>query len=112
VHVGIRAALGISRKGRREASVGAVDDDAIRALVIRLARPHRSGGEVIECAAILAAGSDSEAVMAWITAHAGVPEATIATPPRHGLHGSRLGGSDGVEPRTPVRFVLPAGALA
>jgi len=92
--------------------VGEVDDDAIRALVTRLARPHRSGGEVIERAAILAAGSDSEAVMEWITAHAGVPEATIATPPRNGLHGSRLGGGGGAEPRTPARFVLPAGALA
>jgi hypothetical protein len=93
-------------------SVGAVDDDAIRALVIRLARPHASGGEVIERAAILAEGADSAAVMAWIAAHAGVPEATVATSPRHGLHGSRLGNSGGAEPRTPLRFVLPAGALA
>jgi hypothetical protein len=92
--------------------VGVVDDDAIRALVTRLARPHPSGGEVIERAAILAEGSDSAAVIAWITAHAGVPEATVAAAPRHGLHGSQLGDSGGAQPRTPLRFVLPAGALA
>jgi hypothetical protein len=88
-----------------------VDDDAIRALVTRLARPHRSGGEVIERAAILAAGADSAEIIAWITAHAGIPEATVAAPTRHGLHGSRLGDSGGAESRTPLRFVLPAGAL-
>lgn len=102
----------MSRCGRRETSVKAVDDDAIRALVTRLARPHPSGGEVIERAAILAEGADSAAVMAWITAHAGIPEAPVAMPPRHGLHGSRLGDDSGAESRTPPRFVLPAGALA
>lgn len=92
--------------------MNAVDDDEIRALVTRLARPHRSGGEVIERAAILAEGADSAAVMAWITAHAGIPEATAATAPRHGLHGSRLGDGGGAGSPTPLRFVLPAGALA
>jgi hypothetical protein len=92
--------------------VGAVDDDAIRALVTRLARPHSSGGEVIERAAILAEGADFAAVMTWITAHAGVPETQVASAPRHGLHGSRLSYSGGAESQTPLRFVLPAGALA
>jgi len=91
--------------------VGAVDDDAIRALVTRLARPHPSGGDVIERAAILAEGADLAAVIAWITAHAGIPEARVAAAPRHGLHG-RLNDSGGAEPRTPLRYVLPAGALA
>jgi hypothetical protein len=90
--------------------VDAVDDDAIRELVTRLARPHSSGGEVIERAAILAEGADSAAVMAWITDHAGVPEAAVASTPRSGLHGARLGGG-GAEPTAPLRFVLPAGAL-
>jgi hypothetical protein len=89
-----------------------MDDDAIRALVTRLARPHLSGGEVIERAAILAEGADSAVVIAWITAHDGVPEAAVATPLRHGLHGSRLGDGGGAEARTPLRFVLPAGTLA
>jgi hypothetical protein len=88
-----------------------MDEEAIRALVSRLARPHRSGGEVIERAAIVAAGADSTAVIAWITAHAGIPETAVATSPRRGLHGSRLN-DGGAESKAPLRFVLPAGALA
>ena len=91
--------------------MGAVDDDAIRILVTRLARPHPSGGEVIERAAILAEGTDSAAIMAWIAAHAGTPEATVPSASRHGLHGPRLNESDRAGPRTPLRFVLPAGVL-
>jgi hypothetical protein len=88
-----------------------MDDDAIRELVKRLARPHPSGGEVIERAGILAAGTDSAAVMAWITDHEGVPEAAVTAAPRAGLHGARLGGG-AAESKAPLRFVLPAGALA
>jgi hypothetical protein len=88
-----------------------MDDEDIRALVTRLARPHLSGGEVIERAAILAEGADSAAIIAWITAHAGISEVAVATSPRHGLHGSRLGDSSGAELPIPLRFVLPAGAL-
>ncbi len=91
--------------------MGAMDDDAIRALVTRLARPHASGGEVIERAAILAEGGDFVAVMAWITAHEGIPEATAATAPRHGLHGLQHNDGGAAQPRTPLRFVLPAGTL-
>jgi len=87
-----------------------VDDDAIRALVTRLARPHPSGGEVIERAAILAEGADFAAVMAWIIAHAGQPETAVSAGRGGGLHGSRLGG--GTASPTPLRFILPAGALA
>ncbi len=92
--------------------MGTVDDDAIRALLARLARPHSSGGEVIERAAILAEGADFAAVMEWITVHAGIPETEVAKAPSHGLHGSRLSYGGGADPRTPLRFVLPAGALA
>ena len=88
-----------------------MDDDANRTLVIRLARAHPSGGTVIERAAIMAEGSDSDAVLAWILAHGGKPEATAETPSRHGLHGSRLNTSGGSAPRVPSRFVLPSGAL-
>jgi hypothetical protein len=88
-----------------------VDDDAIRSVVTRLARAHRSGGTVIERAAIMAEGSDSEAVMTWIIAHGGKPEPTVQTSTRRGLHGSRLYDSGGSAPRTASRFVLPAGAL-
>jgi hypothetical protein len=92
--------------------VGRVDDDTIRALVKRLARPHPSGGEVVERAAILAEGADFAAVMEWITAHAGIPETQVAKAPSHGLHGSRLSYGGGGASRPPLRFVLPAGALA
>jgi hypothetical protein len=88
-----------------------VDDDAIRALVTRLARPHPSGGAVIERAAILSEGADFAAVLAWITAHGGIPE-TASAIPKPGLHPVRL--NDGREggPRTALRYVLPPDALA
>jgi hypothetical protein len=92
-------------------TVGCVDDDAIRSLLTRLGRAHPSGGTVVERAAIVAAGADSEAVMAWILAHGGKPEAAVETSTRHGLHGSRLHTSGGGEPRVLSRLVLPAGAL-
>ncbi len=87
-----------------------MEDDAIRALVTRLARPHGSGGQVIERAAILAAGADSPEVIDWIFAHAGEAEAMVSTAPSRGLHGARF--TDAAEsPRAPQRFVLPAGVL-
>ena len=97
--------------GEGAATVTGVDDDAIRALVTRLARPHPSGGTVIERAAIMASGGDADAVIAWIVARGAQPEAAVDTPVRHGLHGSRLHDSGGPSPRTASRFVLPAGAL-
>jgi hypothetical protein len=88
-----------------------MDDDAIRALVTRLARPHASGGQVIERAAILAEGADFPAVMEWIIGHHGEPEAAVASASTHGLHGSLLSGDGGAAPRPASRFVLPAGTL-
>jgi hypothetical protein len=76
-----------------------------------LARPHASGGDVIERAAIMAEGSESGAIIEWITDHAGAPEATAAADPRRGLHGSRLDNGGGAPARAPVRYVLPAGAV-
>jgi hypothetical protein len=88
-----------------------MDEDEIRSLVTRLGRAHPSGGIVVERAAILAEGADFDAVMAWIVEHGGRPEAAAPTEPRAGLHGSRHHDAGGSEPRTPARFVLPAGAL-
>ena len=88
-----------------------MDDAEISALVTRLARPHASGGVVIERAAILAEGSDFSVVMEWIIAHGGTPETTLSAAPRRGLHGSRLNYSGGTESQPPLRFVLPARAL-
>lgn len=87
-----------------------MDDDAILALVTRLARPHGGGGQVIERAAIVAAGAESPAVVAWILEHAGEPEQSASAAPRRGLHGARITDAGG-EPRAPQRFVLPAGVL-
>src|SRR3954464_7689898 len=81
-------------------------DDAIRALLVRLARPHPSGGKVIERAAVLASGADVEAVMRWIAAHAGQPETTPSAASPRGLHGSRV-----EVVHSPRRYVLPVDAL-
>jgi hypothetical protein len=88
------------------------DDDPIRSVVTRLGRKHPSGGMVIERAAILAEGADFEAVMAWIVAHGGRPEATVKKAPASGLHGSRGQSEDAGRARPPSRFVLPADALS
>ena len=86
-----------------------VDDVDIRALVVRLSRPHPSGGKVIERAAILAEGADSADIVGWITDHAGQPE-TATTGRGGGLHSARLADSQQAG-RTPLRYILPAGAL-
>jgi hypothetical protein len=88
-----------------------MDDDQILALVKRLARPHASGGAVIERAAILAEGADFASVMAWITDHDGHAEPTVAAGSTHGLHGSRLTDAGTEQRRTPLRYVLPTGTL-
>ena len=86
------------------------DDDAIRAVVARLSRPHRTGGRVIERASLLADGSDFAAVIAWIEAHGGEPEAPAAARSSGGLHSSRLSAGSG--DAVPLRFILPAAACA
>jgi hypothetical protein len=89
--------------------VGDVDDELIRELVTRLARADPSGGTVIERAAILAAGTDVRAVLAWIVAHGGQPEVAAEVASPGGLHGPRSAGRSAARP--PSRFVLPPGAL-
>ena len=86
-------------------------DDAIRAVVMRLSRPHASGGDVIERAAILAEGADAAAIVAWVIAHAGEPEAEAPRASSRGLHGARLGGGPAATTAIPRRYVLPVGAL-
>jgi len=86
-------------------------DEALRAVVARLARPHRSGGSVIERAAILAEGADFAAVMNWIDAHDGAPDELASATRGGGLHGSRMTGGNANSSRPPLRFVLPPGAL-
>jgi hypothetical protein len=88
-----------------------VNDLEITTLVTTLARPHRSGGVVIERAAILAAGADYTTIMDWIAAHSGAPETAAPAARSRGIHGSRINGGEGTTSRQPMRFVLPAGAL-
>jgi hypothetical protein len=97
--------------GTQNVRLCGVDDDAIRALLRRLSRAHPSGGTVVERAAILAEGADFDAVIAWVEAHGGEPEATAAKASTSGLHGSRVHDRGSAEPRVPSRFVLPADAL-
>jgi hypothetical protein len=87
-------------------------DDAIRAVVARLARPHASGGMVVERAALLAEGADFAAVMAWITAHGGEPEAMAPAAPSAGLHAARTSASAAPGADRARRFLFPPGALA
>ena len=89
-----------------------MDDDQIRTLLTTLSRPHPSGGDVVERVAILAAGGDFRAILAWIDAHDGTPEALAPVAHKGGLHGSRLAYGVNDVDTTPLRFVLPAGALA
>lgn len=85
----------------------ALDDDAIRAVVTRLARPRADGGHIIERAAILAAGGEAATIEGWILAHAGQPE-QITAPFETGLHAGRFEHQRAASPR---RFLLPPGAL-
>jgi hypothetical protein len=82
------------------------DDEAIRRLVAGLARPHRSGGRTVERAALLAAGADFSVVISWISAHGGAPEPPAGRS-QHGLYGAR----DSPREPTPLRYILPPGAL-
>jgi hypothetical protein len=86
-----------------------MDDSAIRDIVTRLARPHPSGGKVIERAAIVAEGGAATEVVDWIISRAGEAEAPSARP-SGGLHGARLAGTDR-SAGPPLRYILPVGAL-
>ena len=84
-------------------------DSAIAARVRRLARPHASGGTVIERSVIIAEGSDSAAMLAWIDDHNGIGDSTAPAARMSGLHGagaSRAGGPA----QPPRRFLRPPGA--
>ena len=90
-------------------SVGVVTTDAIGLLVRRLARPHASGGTVIERSVILAEGDDSGAILDWISEHDGIGDSTVAPVRSNGLHGLRE--SVRVDSAPARRFVLPAHAF-
>lgn len=90
-----------------------LDDDAIRTLVKRLSRVDAKGGATIERAAIMAEGAQMDAIVEWIVAHDGEPEARpVAKSSGRGLHAARLSAAAAGADRPPLRYVLPPGALA
>ena len=89
-----------------------MDDDQLRLVITRLARPHASGGQVVERAALLAEGTRSGALLAWIADHDGLPEELEPVAARGGLHGARPGGASPAGTGAPRRYVLPPGALS
>jgi hypothetical protein len=88
-----------------------VDDDAIRLLLKRLARAHPSGGTVVERAAVLAEGTGSDDVLAWMVAHGAEAEASAAVSGRYGLHGADRHATGPNTSSAPARYILPPGAL-
>jgi hypothetical protein len=89
-----------------------MDDQEIRTLLTRLARPHSSGGQVIERAAILAEGAEFPAILAWITDHAGQPETAVVAATAGGLHSARMNDHGVADRRPPQRYVLPTASLS
>jgi hypothetical protein len=83
--------------------------DETAALVKRLARPHASGGMVIERSVILAEGANSGAILTWISEHDGIADSSVPSARSHGLHGSHAGTPLQAAPAR--RFVLPARAF-
>src|SRR5690348_8020038 len=83
--------------------------DQTATLIRRLARPHASGGMVIERSVILAEGAKSAAILRWIADHDGVGESTAPSARGQGLHGARA--TDPRQEAPPRRFVLPARAF-
>jgi hypothetical protein len=88
-----------------------MEDEEIRTLVTRLSRANASGGGTIERAAILAEGSDLDAVVAWIIARGGAPETTAVKAAPRGLH-HQLSSGARTQASAPLRYVLPAGSLS
>jgi hypothetical protein len=85
------------------------ETDTTEAVVKRLARPHASGGMVIERSVILAEGAASAAILSWISEHDGIADSTAPSTRGHGLHGSRATAPLQAAPAR--RFVLPAHAF-
>lgn len=80
----------------------------IDVVVARLARRQASGCEVIERAAILAEGTRSGAILAWLTSHGWEAEKAPGVPSgggRGGLHNERAREDDRAGSRPPQRYV-------
>ncbi len=100
-----------SASGDRERPPRTSDERMIRELVTRLSRQDRRGASVIERAAILAEGANTESIVTWILDHGGQPEAPASAGARGGLHGGRLQGRGASDNLAPRRYVIPPGVL-
>ncbi len=87
------------------------DNDAIAVLVKRLARPHPSGGTVIERPVILAEGTRSTAIFAWIADHGGAPDSTLPLARSKGLHSPSPTAAAERHATQARRYILPAHAF-
>jgi hypothetical protein len=84
--------------------------DAIAVLVKRLARPHPSGGTMIDRPVILAEGARSAAILSWIAEHGGAPDSTPPIPQSKGVH-NRSPATGGRQAAQTRRYILPAHAF-
>jgi hypothetical protein len=89
-----------------------IEDDAIREIVKRLARPGASGVHTIERAAILAEGSECAGIEAWIIRQGGEAHVDGPASRGHGLHAEREQARSSPASAAPSRYVLPASSLA
>jgi len=87
-------------------------EDATAVLVKRLARPHSSGGTVIERSVILAEGKHSSAILAWIADHDGTPDSTLPQSRNRGLHSPSPDAGPGRRAAPARRYILPAHAFS
>jgi hypothetical protein len=87
-------------------------DEEIAATVARLSRPNRTGGKVIERAAIMAEGSRSAAILEWLDEASWKPEEDVVSTAHRGgsgLHGMRRESErDGARAQAPRRYVSPS----
>ncbi|MDX6479784.1 MAG: hypothetical protein QOG85_294 [Gaiellaceae bacterium] len=88
-----------------------MDDTTIDHIVRRLARPTKSGGHVIERAAVLAEGAHFADIEAWIIKSGGEPEVLEDAGSTGGVHMGRERSGRIRDDVVPVRYLLPSGSL-
>jgi hypothetical protein len=90
-----------------------IEEETIRAIVVRLARPSgsRTGIHVVERAAILAEGSDCAEIEAWILREGGEPCSDATVSQGRGLYAERANARSVSAGAAPSRYILPASAL-
>jgi hypothetical protein len=86
-------------------------DDDISVVVARLSRPTRGGRRDIERAAIMAEGSRSAAILAWLEDASWTPEERVVSTAYRGgagLHGARIESErSDAHRQAPQRYVSP-----